>query len=403
VLSRGRFDTTEGEPGASECPVGKLVSKRSCLVIGGLVVLVAGGYAAASRYGWIPFGAVAQSPQPPAVRAVAVEVATAIKKSTPVQIEALGTVTPIASVAIKSRLDTEITEVLFSDGARVKQGDVLVKLDGRAIEAQILQAEGNIQRDKAQLEGAERDIRRYTELVAKNATPITNLDNAKTQSAVYAAALKADEAQLKNLQVQLSYATITAPISGRISAASVKVGNFVRSADLVPIATIIQTAPVYVSFPVPQQNLPPLRDSMAEGIPTVEAMAPGDAKRSLGRVAMIDNTVDPATGMVLVRANMPNENEVLWPGTLVNVNLTMRQEQAVVVPTAAMQTSQRGTYVFVIKDGAAVVQPVKVARSLGRETVLESGLDGGEQVVTDGQLQLTNGSRVEIRQRKAGS
>jgi RND family efflux transporter MFP subunit len=366
-----------------------------------LVVVLAVAGAAAATWKWnpalfAPQGAVAQAPAAP--RLVGVEVAIAVKRDTPVLIEALGTVTPIASVALKSRIDSEITAVLFTDGARVKQGDVLIKLDGRAIEAQILQAEGNIARDKAQLEGAERDMRRYTELVAKNATPITNLDNAKTQSAVYAAALKADEAQLKNLQVQLSYATITAPISGRISAASVKVGNFVRSADLVPIATIIQTAPVYVSFPVPQQNLPPLRDSMAEGIPTVEAMAPGDAKRSLGRVAMIDNTVDPATGMVLVRANMPNENEVLWPGTLVNVNLTMRQEQAVVVPTAAMQTSQRGTYVFVIKDGAAVVQPVKVARSLGRETVLESGLDGGEQVVTDGQLQLTNGSRVELGQ-----
>ena len=179
-----------------------------------------------------------------------------MKKSTPVQIEALGTVTPMASVAIKSRIDSEITGMHFADGARVKQGDLLITLDSRAIEAQILQAEGNIARDKAQLEGAERDIRRYTELVAKSATAITNLDNAKTQAAVYAAALKADEAMLKNLQVQLSYATIRAPISGRISAASVKVGNFVRSADLLPIATIIQTAPVYVSFPMPQIQLP---------------------------------------------------------------------------------------------------------------------------------------------------
>lgn len=369
-----------------------------------LVIAVAG--AAAVTWKWnpglfAPQGAVAQAPVAP--RLVPVEVAPAVKKDTPVQIEALGTVTPIASVAIKSRIDSEITEVLFTDGARVKQGDVLIKLDGRAIEAQILQAEGNLLRDRAQLEGAERDMRRYTELVAKNATPITNLDNAKTQAAVYAAALKSDEAQLKNLQVQLSYATITASISGRISAASVKVGNFVRSADLTPIATIIQTAPVYVSFPVPQQNLPPLRDALAEGIPTVEAMSPGDPKRALGRVAMIENTVDSSTGMVSVRATMPNENEILWPGTLVNVQLTMRKEQAVVVPTSAMQTSQRGTYVFVIKDGAAVVQPVKVARSIGQETVIESGLNGDEQVVIDGQLQLTNGSRVEIRQRKAGS
>jgi RND family efflux transporter MFP subunit len=368
-------------------------------------VIVVGVAAGAAAWKWNPalFGAqpaVAQAP--PAARLIPVEVAQAIKKDTPVLIEALGTVTPIASVAIKPRIDSEITEVHFADGARVKQGDVLVTLDGRAIEAQILQAEGNVARDKAQLEGAERDLRRYTELVAKSATPVTNLDNAKTQAAVFAAAQKADEAILKNLLVQLSYATIKAPISGRISAASVKVGNFVRSADLTPIATIIQTAPVYVTFPTPQIALPALRDAMAEGLPTVEAMVPGDNKRALGRVAMIDNTVDSATGMVSVRATMPNENEVLWPGTLVNTQLNLRQEQAVIVPSAAMQTGQRGSYLFVIKDGVASVVAVKIARTLGKETVLESGLEGGEQVVTDGHLQLVNGSKVVIRT-KAGS
>jgi multidrug efflux system membrane fusion protein len=368
-------------------------------------VVVLGVAATAAAWKWNPalFGAqpaVAQAP--PAPRLIPVEVAKAIKKDTPVLIEALGTVTPIASVAIKPRIDSEITGVHFADGARVKQGDVLLTLDGRSLEAQILQAEGNIARDKAQLEGAERDMRRYTELVAKNATPVTNLDNAKTQAAVFTAAQMADEAILKNLQVQLSYATIKAPISGRISAASVKVGNFVRSADLIPIATIIQTAPVYVTFPTPQIALPGLRDAMAEGLPTVEAIIPGDNKRALGRVAMIDNTVDSATGMVSVRAAMPNENEVLWPGTLVNVQLNLRQEQAVIVPSAAMQTGQRGSYLFVIKDGVASVVAVKIARTLGKETVLESGLEGGEQVVVDGHLQLVNGSKVVIRT-KAGS
>jgi len=364
-----------------------------------LAAVALGAYA--TRNVWSPQGAVAQAPAPP--RLVAVEIARAEKKDTPVVIEALGTVTPIASVAIKSRIDTEITAIHFADGARVKQGDVLVTLDSRTLEAQILQAEGNIARDRAQLEGAERDLKRYTELVAKSATPVTNLDNAKTQAAVYAAALKADEAQLKNLQVQLSYCTITAPISGRISAASVKVGNFVRSADLIPIATIIQTAPVYVSFPMPQDLLPALRDAIAEGIPSVEAIIPGDSKRALGRVAMVENTVDASTGMVNVRANMPNENEVLWPGTLVNAKLNLRQEQAVVIPTAAIQVSQRGTFVFVIKNGAAQVQAVKVSRTVGQDTVVETGLEGGEDVVVDGQLQLTNGARVEIRTRKAGS
>ena len=374
--------------------------------MGGLILLAAGGYVVADRYGYRPFGAVAQAPQAkgPQQRIVAVEVATAMKQATPVQIEALGTVTPMASVALKSRIDSEILEIHFADGARVKQGDLLITLDSRSIEAQVLQAEGNIARDRAQLEGAERDIRRYSDLVAKNATPVTNLDNAKTQAAVYGAALKADEAILKNLQVQLSYATIRAPISGRISAAAVKAGNFVRSADLLPIATIIQTAPVYVSFPVPQVSLPALREAIAEGTPSVEAIIPGEAKRSVGRVAMVENTVDAATGMVHVRAAMPNENELLWPGTLVQAFLKLRSEEAVTVPSAAVQVSQTGNFVYVIKNEKAELHPVKVARTLGELTVLESGVNAGDTVVVDGHLQLTNGTRVAIRAaKKAGS
>jgi len=378
------------------------VSKRHILVIGGLVLVAAGGYVVADRYGYRPFGAVAQAPQAkgPQQRVVPVEVAIAVKQSTPVQIEALGTVTPMASVAIKSRIDSEITGMHFADGARVKEGDLLITLDSRSIEAQILQAEGNVARDKAQIEGAERDIRRYTELVAKNATPVTNLDNAKTQAAVYAAALKSDEAMLKSLHVQLSYATIRAPISGRISAASVKVGNFVRSADLLPIATIIQTAPVYVSFPVPQVALPSLREAIAEGVPSVEAVIPGEAKRAVGRVAMIENSVDAATGTVNVRAAMPNENELLWPGTLVQAFLRLRTEEAVTVPSAAVQVSQTGNFVYVIKDEKAELRPVKVARTLGNIAVLESGVDAGDTVVVDGHLQLTDGARVAIRPAK---
>ena len=382
-------------------PATERVNKRRTLTV--LFVLIVAGAAAATwkwnlQSLWAPQGAVAQAPSQP--RLVAVEVAQAVKKSTPVRIEALGTVTPIASVAIKSRIDSEIVEMHFADGARVKQGDLLITLDSRAIEAQILQAEGNIARDKAQLEGADRDLRRYTELVAKGATAITNLDNAKTQTAVYTATLKADEAILKNLQVQLSYATIRAPIAGRISAASVKVGNFVRSADLQPIATIVQTAPVYVSFPIPQVQLSALRDALAEGASSVEAIVPGDTKRAMGRVAMIENTVDTATGMVNARATMPNENELLWPGTLVQTYLNLRNEELVTVPSAAVQVSQTGNFVYVIKNDIAELHPVKVARTFGDETVLESGVADGDAVVINGHLQLTNGARVAIRSAK---
>jgi RND family efflux transporter MFP subunit len=169
------------------------------------------------------------------------------------------------------------------------------------------------------------------------------------------------------------------------------------------MATIIQTAPVYVSFPMPQTQLPALRQALAAESASIQAIIPGDTRAAEGTVTMIENTVDAATGTVQVRATMPNKDELLWPGTLVQVQLTLREEEGVVVPTTAMQVSQAGNFVFVIKDGKAVQQPVKIARMLGAETVLESGLSGGETVVTDGHLQLNNNSPVAIRERKAGT
>jgi len=365
------------------------------------VLAIAGG-AAATRNLWSPQGAVAQAPSA-AARAVSVEVAPAESKVVPLQVEALGTVTPMASVAIKSRLDNEITDIKFTDGARVKRGEILLALDSRSLEAQIRQAEGNLARDRAQLEGAERDVRRYTELVGKGATPVTNLDNARTQADSYRAAIHSDQAVLDNLRVQLSFCTITAAISGRISAASVKIGNFVRSADLSPIATINQISPIYVSFAVPQRFLPDIRTAISVESATIEALVPGSDKKAPGAISMIENAVDATTGMATVRATMPNEDELLWPGTLVNIRMTLRTERAVVVPTAAVQVSQQGNFVFVVKDNVATVQKVTVGRVVGPESVIESGLAGSETVVTNGHLQLTNGARVQIRERKAGA
>jgi len=376
---------------------------RTWLLWGIAIAALAGG-AFASKNFWSSDRAAAQAPaRQQGPRAVPVTVAVAASKKLPVQLVALGTVTPIASVAIKSRLDTEIVGVHFADGASVAQGDLLFTLDGRALEAQIRQAEGQIARDQAQLEGAERDLRRYTELVAKNATPIINLDNAKTQADVFRAAIKTDQGQLENLKVQLSYCTIRAPIAGRISSAAVKVGNFVRSADTAALATIVQMAPVYVTFAVPQRNVPDIRQALASETATVEAVVPGSGARASGQVTLIENTVDPATGMATIRATMPNADELLWPGTLVTAELTLRIEQAITVPSAAVQVSQTGNFVYVVKDGVATVRPVKVARVVGTETVIESGVNDGDVVVTDGHLLLTNGARVAPRQDKAGA
>jgi membrane fusion protein, multidrug efflux system len=335
-------------------------------------------------------------------RPVAVEVATAVKRKTPVQIEALGNVTMMASVAVKPRLDNEIVGIHFSDGAFVKKGDLLVTLDPRTLQAQISQAEAQIARDQAQLEQAERDLRRYSELVGKGATPQLNVDNARTSGDMLRAAIRADNAAVENLKVQLSFCFIRAPISGRISQASVKVGNFARSADLIPIATINQIAPIYVTFIVSQRNLPDIRVSMAEGEAAVEAVIPGESRSAMGRVTMIENAVDQTTGMATVRATMPNEDELLWPGTLVTARLTLRTEEAIVVPALAVQGSQQGNFVYVIKDNVATVTPVKVARSLGSESVIESGIKEGDVVVTDGHLLLTDKARVAVRERKPG-
>lgn len=345
--------------------------------------------------------ASAQAPQRP--RVTSVELAKAERKQVPVEVDAIGMVTPISSVALKSRVETTIVAVHFEDGAKVNAGDLLFTLDSRQIEAQIEQAEGLLAKDQAQLEGAQRDLRRFGELIGKGATTQVNVDNAKTQADILTGTVKADQSALENLKVQKSYTLIRAPFSGRISAANVKVGNFVRPADLTPLAVINQMAPVYVNFAIPQRVLVDLRESMAAGPTKVTATIPGHQRSEDGKVAMVDNTVDSTTGMVIVRGIMANQNETLWPGTLVATKLTVRVENSIVVPTVAVQRSQNGNFVFVVKDGTAKVVPVKVDRTFQGFSVVTEGLTGDEDVVVDGQLLLSNGSRVEPRARKAGA
>src|SRR5882724_5092919 len=376
------------------------MKKRNWILLAGALGIVAVA-AFVTRSSWMGGNASAQGPQRP--RTVSVEVAKAERKPVPVDVDAIGMVTPISSVALKARLETTIVAVHFEDGARVNEGDLLFTLDARQIDAQIEQAEGVLAKDQAQLEGAQRDLRRYTDLVAKGATTQVNLDNAKTQSDILIGTIKADQSALDNLRVQKSYTIIRAPFSGRIGAANVKVGNFVRPADTAPLATLNQMAPVYVTFAIPQRVLVDLRDAMATGDSKVIATIPGHQRSETGKVAMVENSVDATTGMVTVRGVMGNENETLWQGTLVATRLVIRTESSIVVPTVAVQRSQSGNYVFVVKDGAAKVQPVKVDRTFQGLSVITEGLSGDESVVIDGQLLLSDGSRVEPRARKAGA
>jgi multidrug efflux system membrane fusion protein len=384
--------------------------KKRNLVLGVAAALalavVAGAKTGLLPESWNPWsskGAAAQAPRAAAERGVPVDVAVAVKKRVPVSMDLLGTVTPIASVSIKPRVDSAIVSVQFQDGAIVRQGDVLFTLDARTLDAQLHQAEGNLAKDQAQLEGAQRDVNRNTGLVAKGATPVINLEASQTQVGTFQGAIVADQAAIDNLKVQIEYCTIRAPISGRMSMAALKVGNVVHQSDATPIATIIQTAPVYVTFGVPQGSLAELRAALANESANIEAIIPGDPRKASGQVTMVENSVDPTTGTVPVRATMPNTDEILWPGTLVTVQLSFREEDAVVVPSVAVQAGQEGAYVFVIKDGVASVQPVKVARSIEQETILASGLNGGETVVTEGQLLLRTGTKVSAREVKTGS
>jgi RND family efflux transporter MFP subunit len=376
------------------------MKKRSLILVAGIIGIAAVA-AYTTRSSWMGGNASAQGPQRP--RTVSVEVGKAERKSVPVDVDSIGTVTPISSVALKSRVETTIVSVHFEDGAKVNEGDLLFTLDARQIDAQIEQSEGMLAKDQAQLEGAQRDLKRYSELIGKGATTQVNLDNAKTQADILIGTIKADQSALDNLKVQKSYTIIRAPFSGRIGAANVKVGNFVRPADTAPLAIINQMAPVYVTFAVPQRVLVDLREAMAAGVSEVIATIPGHQRSEQGKVAMVENTVDATTGMITVRGMMSNQNETLWPGTLVNTKLIIRSEDAVTVPSAAVQRSQNGNYVFVMRDGKAHVQPVEVNRTFQGHSVIANGLSGGEDIVIDGQLLLSEGTPIAPRTRKAGA
>jgi membrane fusion protein, multidrug efflux system len=368
----------------------------------GIAVLALAGGAVLVHSNWPAERAAAQPPRQ-ANGPVPVDVARAVRKQVPVRLDALGTVTPIASVALKTRIDTTITAVHFRDGARVEKGELLFTLDCRQIDAEMKRVQAVIDGAEATLVQAKQDVERYTKLAARNATPIVTLNKARTLVNVSKATAESNRAQLENLKVQRGFCSIRAPISGRISMAHVKVGNFVRQADSAPMATINQMAPVYVTFTVPQKNLPALRKALAAKTARIEAIIPGDQTREAGTVSMIENTVDAATGMATVRATMPNKDEGLWPGTLVSVDLTLRSEEAVVVPTNAVEVSQSGSIVFVVENGVAKVRHVKVARQVGEESVISSGLKAGETVVTEGQMRLRNGSRVAVQGRSGAT
>jgi membrane fusion protein, multidrug efflux system len=327
-------------------------------------------------------------------------VADVVAKPMPVDITTIGHVETIASVAVRSRVDGQIAKVLVGDGQEVKAGDVLFQLDDRQAQALLAQAQGNLIKDRAQLKYAKQEAARLTSLARKNAVSQSQSEQSEANAGALEGTVKADEAQVANLQAQLSYTVIHALIDGRIGTIHIKAGNTIQSNGSAPLAMLNQMRPIYVSFAVPQSDLGRIQEAMAKAPVKVTASAPDSGEPpAIGQIAYIENAIDSASNTLPIKARFDNADDRLWPGQFVNVVVTLRIEpEALVVPSEAVQTGQQGFYVYVIKpDMTAEFRTVTIAQVADNQTVIAKGVAKGERVVTTGQLRLKNGTRVEIK------
>ena len=332
--------------------------------------------------------------------AVPVDAGAVVQKAMPMTIDVIGTAEAYSTVAVHAQITGQLTSVNFKDGDDVENGQVLFTLDRRPLEAALQQMEANLERDIAQLANAKSQQRRYQDLAERGIATKEQLDQSQTNTAALEATAAADRAAVQSPQVQLEYATIKAPIAGRTGKLMVHAGNLVRANDTTPLVVINQVSPIYVSFGIPEAQLPDLKRYMTRGSLRVEARAPTEAgPASSGQVSFVDNAIDQSTGTITVRGTFPNGNRQLWPGQFVNVVVTLDTEPtAIVVPTTAVQEGQQGKFVFVVKpDKTVEMRTIHAARTSGQETVVIDGLKAGETVVTGGQLRLAPGSRITIR------
>jgi multidrug efflux system membrane fusion protein len=327
--------------------------------------------------------------------------------SAPIQVTAIGSVQSIATVMVKSRIDGQIAQVHFREGQEVKEGDLLFSLDDRALRAQLAQSEATLERDRASLQRAKLEVARQSGLANRGVASAQKFEDVETSLAVLEATMRADEAAVENAHVYLDYASIVAPIDGRTGSVTLKKGNLVKATELssqIPLVTISQLRPIYVSFTVPERHLAELRAAEAEGSLPVVATIPSQPQTPIaGTLAFIDNQVDVATGTITLKAQFANDDTRLWPGQFVNITLTLGvQANAVVAPSAAIQIGQNGPYVFVVRSDSTVeLRLVRVDRTINGKTVIAQGLAAGDRVVVDGQLRLNNGTRVAIQKPEA--
>lgn len=336
---------------------------------------------------------------------VPVTAARVEKRTVPYEISATGTVEPLQTVAIISQVGGVLSKVAFKEGDDVKAGQLLLQIDPRPYQAALDQALGVQARDEAQLVNAEADLKRYEALVAKDYVPAQQYEAAKTTAAADRATLAADRAAVETARLNLQFATIRAPISGRAGAVLVKEGNLVKAGGQ-SLVTINQIRPIAVRFSVPAVHLPLLRKYGNNALPVnvVPSGVTSTSTPTKGTLNFVDNAVDTLTGTILLKGKFENEDAALWPGEFVTVNVALyNQPDALVIPSPSVVQGQNGPFVFVVKtDNTAETRPVVIGRVAGDITIIDRGLQVGELVVTDGQIRLTNGMKVQVKA-EAGS
>jgi len=342
--------------------------------------------------------ACAKPAGPPAAETVPVRIGQVVQKPVALQIRNVGTVQAYTAVTVRALVAGEIMQVHFREGQDVAKGDLLFTIDPRPYQAALAQAEAALARDRAQEANAAADAQRYEDLVAKDYVTRQQYDGVIANQKALGATVRSDEAALERARLDLAYCSIRSPIDGRTGAVMVQVGNIVKSNDATLVA-INQVVPIYVSFAVPERDLAEIRKRQAQGKLTVQAEdAATNQPISRGELTFVDNTVDRATGTIILKATFANPDRALWPGEFVNAVLTLATDQkAVVAPTSAIQNGQQGTYAYVVKaDQTVESRPVTVARNAPEGAVIAKGLAPGETVVTDGQLRLSPGAKVEV-------
>ena len=337
------------------------------------------------------------------VTAVPVTVAQAEARSVPFEITAPGTVEPMRAAAVTAQVSGMVTSVKFREGDEVREGAVLVEIDPRPYRNALAQAEATLARDVIQLENARRQVERYQGLAENQGVAAEQFESLQATARGLVATVKSDSANLDNARLNLEYTSIRAPISGRTGSLLIKEGNVVRAGGAQQVlVTVNQTRPILVRFAVPAPNLPLIRRYLGGDL-AVRVQTTDDTTSLSGTLVFVDNAVDTTTGTIMLKARFDNANGALWPGQFVTATLVLYQERdAVVIPIASVVEAEGGNYVYVVgKDEKAVTRPVVVGRSIGDDVIIADGLTVGETVVTDGQLRLVPGARVQIRNLQA--